>query len=213
MFHITRPVFVAITCVAGCVVALATVSAIASMSRAELSSTWDLGASGSTVTLHDGADVRWVDTIGWALARFDDAGLGAPRTEIHVWDQAQPQCLDRAGAFTVRGDETRVDLCSTYNPGDIATGIRRRVTLHELAHAWEHLNVDDTTRTTFMTHRGITTWNDDQTDHNSRGVEKAAYAISYALDLTPRPNNDNTCGYTILTGKHIPSLHTDSCPT
>ena len=62
-----------------------------------------------------------------------------------------------------------------------------------------------------MTHRGISSWSAHATDHNSRGVAKAAYAISYALDTTARPYSDTTCGYTILTSQPLPHPHTENC--
>jgi hypothetical protein len=53
--------------------------------------------------------------------------------------------------------------------------------LHEYGHAWLNTHLDQTRQTEFMTHVGVTTWNDSAVPWAQRGVEWAAETIAWGL--------------------------------
>ena len=95
------------------------------------------------VTLHD-ADPRWAAAIATDIDRFERAGLQPVVADVHVWDRERTdQCNGHAGYFTPTGGVRRVDLCIDFIPGDLGEELRRKLVLHELAHAWIHVHSDD----------------------------------------------------------------------
>src|SRR5690606_23146332 len=58
---------------------------------------------------------------------------------------------------------------------------------HELAHAWERLNVTDDVREGFMALLGFTNWADPRAPRDDRGVEGVAFVIQQGLGGLPLP--------------------------
>lgn len=166
----------------------------------------------ATVTLHGGADWRWYDDVQDALERFEGAGLGAVIADVHVWtaDQTEP-CQGHAGWFSVPETGSRVDLCVDYHDTNLGAELRDKLVLHELAHAWIHTNLDDSTRQEFMDLRGAAGWNDPDHAHTSRGTEIAANTIMYALHRDGSSDLEQICGYELLTTTPTPKGHADPC--
>jgi hypothetical protein len=109
-----------------------------------------------------------------AVDRFTDAGLTLPELRIHVHESAEP-CRGHMGLYNKGGDQHRIDLCQPYP----------EVITHELAHAWDYHNLDDATRQAFLDRAGLRVWSDQDVPHPARGVERAAYLISWALEDQP----------------------------
>jgi hypothetical protein len=164
----------------------------------------------STVTLHD-ADPRWTAAITADIESFERAGLDPVVSDVHVWDaERTDQCNGHAGYFTPTGDGRRVDICIDFNPGELGEELRHKLVLHELAHAWIHVNSPDDQRRHFMSLRGVDNWND--SDHEfHRGTELAANAVAAMLHPEPPSNADQLCGFEILTGNASPVDRSDPC--
>jgi hypothetical protein len=108
--------------------------------------------------------------IGWAVDRFERAGLELPPVVIEI-HTAPADCNGHDGLF--RGSETP--------PTVLVCNRNRYIVLHELAHAWEHHNLTDDTRMEFMSLLGLTAWNDHDVAWNERGVEALAEIITWGL--------------------------------
>lgn len=146
-----------------------------------------------------GADAELAAAIRQAIARFESAGLTLPELSIHA-HPTSAGCRGNCGLYTTGESGGRVDLC-----------VRGQHTiLHELAHAWEHHNVDDATRQRFLTHSGLEVWNDPETDWDERGIEAAAQVIAWGLLDIPITNADRFENqldqFELLTGLESPRL-------
>lgn len=126
-----------------------------------------------------GADAELTAEIESAMARFDSAGLTLP--ELRIYAHATNEgCQGHIGLFNGDQSGNRIDLC-----------VRTEyLILHELAHAWEHHFMTESTREAFLDHTGLTTWNHIETDWDERGIEAAAQAIAWGLLDTPITNAD-----------------------
>ena len=146
-----------------------------------------------------GADTEAETVITDTINRFAAAGLPLPELRIYVHDTNQP-CHGHQGLYSKGADLNRIDLC------DLAA------TTHELAHAWEHHHLTDTTRQTFMNTYNIDTWNDPDTIHAHRGIEQVAFAITWGLTDQPVQAmladhyTDELARYQLLTGTASPRL-------
>lgn len=118
-----------------------------------------------------GADEVMEREILDAVDRFAEAGLTLPELRIYVHDSDEP-CRGHMGLYGKGGDRHRIDLCERH----------RKVITHELAHAWEYHNLDDSTRQAFLDRANLKVWNDKDVPYPARGVERVAYLISWALD-------------------------------
>ncbi|MGI9623438.1 MAG: hypothetical protein ACR2PK_11425 [Acidimicrobiales bacterium] len=167
--------------------------------------------SESAIVLID-ADPRWSETISWAHSRFSASGLTPPSAGIHVHSGTdQMECHGHAGYFSVGSAGPRVDLCVPFLESALGTELRRKLVLHELAHAWDHENLDEATRQAFMDQRGMEGWNRQADDHNVRGIEHAANTIAYILMPDSLPDNVQSCGFTTLTGLPLPQNRIERC--
>ena len=119
-----------------------------------------------------GANDEARTVIADAIDRFAAAGLPLPQLRIYVHHTDQG-CFGHQGLFTKGGDLHRIDLCDLD------------ATIHELAHAWEHHHLTDTTRQAFMNTFNIDTWNDNDTAHAHRGVEQVAFASPGDWPMSP----------------------------
>lgn len=121
-----------------------------------------------------GADSDEEAEIMAAMDMFSESKLALPPLRIYVHD-GMDECGGNLGLFSRGGDMHRVDVCMPH------VGLIR----HELAHAWEYHNVDDSTRQAFMDRAGIDGWNDPEQPHPTRGVERAAFIIAWGSESQP----------------------------
>lgn len=121
-----------------------------------------------------GADAEVTALIEDAHARFVAAGLDLPDLEVHVHaDRAG--CGGAHGVFDADGSGGRIDVCE---PGE-------RLILHELAHAWSAVGLDDGERLAFVERVGLPSWNDHRDSHERRATEVAADAVAFGLMSDP----------------------------
>ena len=117
-----------------------------------------------------------LESVDWALARYDLAGLSLPDMEIR-FHRGRTPCRGFLGLATV--DETgnhRIDVCVGGTPK------RRRILLHEFGHAWSHENLAPQTRDAFIDERGLDNWNDWEREWETRGTEHAAVLMAWGLN-------------------------------
>ena len=116
-----------------------------------------------------------VEVFRWALSRFETRGLDLPPMTV-TFHRARARCTDFQGLWTSWDGGMRIDICVG---GDMR---RKRILLHELAHAWlsVHLGPDD--RDAFVTRRGIQGWSGRHIERESQGIEQAAEIIVWGLD-------------------------------
>lgn len=119
---------------------------------------------------------------GWALSRFEAAGLEIPSLRIVFHDDYQ-SCGMREGVLRITGDAIAVHECEP-DPARL-----RRSLLHELAHAWDYHGTQITAeqRSEFLKLRGLASWDDDGQPWNRRGEEQAAEIIAWGLMHRPAP--------------------------
>ncbi len=118
-----------------------------------------------------GASEETEEAIEQAIARFNTEGLTLP-TDLRIYvHDTRDECQGHPGLFNQDYSGTRIDLCTTDG----------FIVLHELAHAWEHHSMDDTTRQAFLDHTGLEVWNHADADWTERGIELAANAIAWGL--------------------------------
>jgi len=117
--------------------------------------------------------------LEWAVDRYDLAGLGLPDIEItfHEWEPSKAECAGQGGLHSVSQDGHFVEVCGVGVPS------RRRLVLHELAHAWAHDNLTQGQRDSLLVERGLEVWSDVETDWSRRGTEHAAEIITWGLAL------------------------------
>ncbi len=148
-----------------------------------------------------GADSAQEAEITAAMAVLADNGLTVPELRIYVHESNQG-CRENQGLFGTGGDKHRVDICN----------FDESIIRHELVHAWEHHNMDDSTRQAFQDHIGLDNWNDHDQPHYSRGIEEAAYLIVWGMDDNPISRMsrnhyaDDLTGYELLTGTASPRI-------
>jgi len=80
------------------------------------------------------ADTNQEADLAEAMATFASAGLPLPELRIY-FHSSDDACRGNHGLYGKGGDKHRVDFCTS-----VASVIR-----HELAHAWEHHNMADST--------------------------------------------------------------------
>jgi hypothetical protein len=153
-----------------------------------------------SVAVYEG-DPEQVRLVRWAAGRFEDAGLEAPRVEVH-FHRDSAGCGGHLG-FAQAG---WVDLCTI-----LVNEMARRNVLHEMGHIWIDQNVSRAERARFLELRGLRTWNASTADWGHRGYEQGAEIISWALGdriLTAQiPKNGAArlaAGFDVLTGVETP---------
>jgi hypothetical protein len=150
------------------------------------------------VQLHEPNPQR-AEMLDWAIKRYRAAGLQVPAVDVYFHDD-DGECGGYLG-FTKNG---RVDLCIRL----AMEGQPQRIVLHELAHAWAEVELDDDTRNAFIELRTLGGWNVTADDHKDRGTEQAAEIIAWGLgEAAPQPliSGDTTPsaladGFRLLTG-------------
>lgn len=145
--------------------------------------TWD----GTVVEIVNGSPSQH-ELARWALERFKAAGLAAPRVATIAFPPTRLCSESGDGAFAlVHPTAARVDICL----GDFqicpdatcdAIGTHaQRTLLHELGHVWEHQNLDDELRESFLDQRDLSAWTDSGAKWHERGSEQAAEALAWGL--------------------------------
>ncbi|MEN8041410.1 MAG: hypothetical protein ABFR95_07895 [Actinomycetota bacterium] len=116
--------------------------------------------------LFHGATEAQAEKMSWAVHRFHELDLELPRLDIYFRDD----CRDRFGAWGRiqydSGIPWRVEVCTTA------------VYLHELAHAWDHWNLSDAERRTYLELRGLEAWQGDDVPWDRRGIEDLAILVA-----------------------------------
>ncbi|MCP3938538.1 MAG: hypothetical protein GY708_24590 [Actinomycetia bacterium] len=120
------------------------------------------------------------NTVEWAVARYQEAGLNLPDLEVSF----PAMCRGKAGLYFI--GEAHIDLCN----------VSRRVALHELAHAWDDAG-GTPDREAFMERRGLGHWTS-RSDRRSveSGGEQLARIITWGL-----MDVDTTNGYAAYPGQ------------
>lgn len=154
----------------------------------------------SRVITHPVGDEELLRLGRWALARFDAARLRPPPIEIHM-HRDRDACLGHRGLF--HAGEMRVDVCTA----------EELVVLHEIAHAWTHVNVPDRVRSAYVDAGGFESWDAPGTSWRNRGSEDAADTIAWALleESIAMPTPDGPIAgmnarYRLLTGADAPRI-------
>ena len=148
-----------------------------------------------------GATDTHAGEIQAAIDRYNDAGLTLPALRIYVHADTDG-CAGHPGIFNLDYSGDRLDLCTTDG----------FILLHELAHAWEHHTMDDTTRQAFLDHTGLDVWTHADAEWNKRGIEMAANAVAWGLldtDLTAQDAagfQEQLHRFEMLTGTDSPRL-------
>jgi hypothetical protein len=158
---------------------------------------------GSDILAHD-ASPDQQQLIGWAVARYQRAGMSLPPLAVYFHPVAGPCGDDGLGHY----EDGRIDLCT----GVTVNTMSRYVVLHEMAHAWTERNDPPATIDRFLQLRGLSSWNGRDVRWQQRGWEQAAEFISWGVgeriisphlvEVTPR---DVARGYRLLTGMRIPT--------
>lgn len=150
------------------------------------------------VRLHEPNPQR-EEMLDWALKQYRAARLQIPTIDVYFHGDSSG-CGGYLG-YTKNG---RVDLC-------VRLAMERqpqRIVLHELAHAWAEVELDEETKARFMRLRDLPGWNITSDDWKVRGTEQAAEIIAWGLgegttspmitgDLDPSALAD---GFLLLTG-------------
>jgi len=117
------------------------------------------------------ADQEHLRLVGWAVGRYEHAGLEVPSVQVHFHPDTSG-CAGHLGRW-IHG---RVDVCVV-----IVSEIARDALLHEIGHAWVEENVSAAVRERFMQLRGLTAWNDQGVIWDDRAFEHAAETLAWAL--------------------------------
>ena len=119
--------------------------------------------------------------IDWALGLYAEAGLELPAVEIGFYD-TKDACEGSKGTYRPQADGiARVRVCDWHERAMLRDAWRRKTLVHELAHAWAHLNLEDAVEIEFTEARGLDTWNDRSVAWEQRGTEHAAEVITWGL--------------------------------
>jgi len=113
----------------------------------------------------------------WAVDRFDRAALQLPPVSIAFHDD-KAACDGHFGYFR-SSYPAQIDICGFNSDRFLVTP--KKTMLHELAHAWSHLNLDDQSRVRFLELRDLDTWQDNCGPWKEQGIEHAAEVIAWGL--------------------------------
>jgi hypothetical protein len=92
------------------------------------------------------------------------------------------RCSEFEGLWTSWDDGMRIDMCVAGEKK------RKRILLHELAHAWVAVNLDQESREAFMARRGLPGWNGPGIERESQGIEMTAEIMMWGLDEHCEPS-------------------------
>ena len=123
-----------------------------------------------------------VEVYRWTLGRYEAMGLELPAMTV-TFHRERSNCWDFQGLWISGEDGMRVEICVG---GEMK---RRRILLHELAHAWLADNLDQADRDEFVARHGLAGWSGLHIEHDLQGVEHAAEVIVWGLDEVCRPSH------------------------
>lgn len=143
--------------------------------------------------------------VAEAYAIYAAAGFDLPadvRIEFHGDVEG---CDGNLGLFTPSAD--LVQVCWRHEHPGVEARVQLQALVHELAHAWVHHNVDETTRAAYLERVGLSSWQDG-VPWGERGIEHAAELIMATLldppvtfiDLDVLDCNERHAAFELLTG-------------
>lgn len=154
-----------------------------------------------------------------SFGRFTQAGLVAPGDVVPSFHDSMDDCNGNLGLSTVENGVQRVRICWTHeNPG-VELRLQEQALVHELAHAWADLNLDDESKDAFVEHSHADSWNLATSEWGERGTERSADLITWAL-LDPASLfvdfGEMSCAewaeaFEHLTGVDAPATLTEAC--
>ncbi len=159
------------------------------------------------------------DLVASSFERFTQAGLAAPTDVVPSFHDSIDACNGNLGLSTIEDGIQRVRICWSHeNPG-VEIRLQEQALVHELAHAWADLNVDEPLRNAFVEFTGAASWNLAVDGWNDRGTERAADLITWALldpaalfvDFEGASCHQWSAAYELITGESAPSTLTDAC--
>jgi hypothetical protein len=157
----------------------------------------DVAASGAAISHRDTPEPPWsadpslstseLETLRWVAGRFSLVDLEVPDVEI-AFHPSSEDCGWNDGRYRSDGHTRLVDIC-VPDHGTFASDLHRRRTLvHELAHAWDDVNLTDDDRSSLLSVVGGDAWYDTDVDWGARGAERFAETIVWGLyDQRRRP--------------------------
>lgn len=156
-----------------------------------------LTASGAAIPTRDAFEPQWsapqslsaadLQTVRWAIGRFLLIGLQVPDVEI-AFHPSSEDCGWNEGRYRSDGETRRIDVCVPDHGTFHSELQRRRTVVHELAHAWDDVNLTDVDRDALLSVLGAHDWYGSNLDWRARGVERFAETIVWGLyDQRRRP--------------------------
>lgn len=125
--------------------------------------------------------------LQWASDRFALVGLELPDVDVSFHDDARP-CNGHEGIFHGDGVRPRLQVCVPDRGTSASDLWRQRTLIHELAHAWEHVNLDDADRSELLEVLDADRWFSNDLTWDERGGERFAETIVWGLyDQLRRP--------------------------
>ena len=148
----------------------------------------------------EGASSGRRQTVTAAIERDLSAGLQLPDLRIRYHTNGKAGCGGFQGVFRPDSDTAVIDLCFG---GEF-------LALHELGHAWERFNLDDSRRGEFLRLTGLVSWRSTDVTWHDRAAERAANALAFGLLSVPLVNAHHHTGqlaeFEALTGIESPRL-------
>jgi hypothetical protein len=127
------------------------------------------------------------ELVDWAYARFALVGLDLPDVEISFHEDTD-SCRGAEGRYERSGSDARIRVCIPDQDSFAFQLKQRRTLVHELAHAWDDANLDDTDRAELLSVVDAESWYAPESDWDQRGVERFAETIVWGLyDQLRRP--------------------------
>lgn len=135
------------------------------------------------------------------LGRFDAAGLDLPPLTITFYESLD----DCGGVGGLHGPVGEITVCMPT----------RRMVAHEIAHAWEALNLTDAEREEYQRLWDAPTWGSHEFEWQDRAIELAANTVAFAVlndDADPYDQiRSYLCTYETLTGFPLPTQLDEPC--
>jgi hypothetical protein len=167
------------------------------------------GPAARTVTVVGEINPLESTTLDWALDRYETAGISLPPFTIEF---AGPDGCNGSTAIAIQSEPMpQVIMCAELTTSKDL--VLKRTMLHEIAHIWAAEAIDQATKASFLTLRGLETWGSRDVPWHERGSEQAAEIMTWALidrellmaTLADHDPDDLAAGYELLTGTPVPS--------
>jgi hypothetical protein len=155
------------------------------------------------ILVHD-ANPSELELVGWAIGRYQMAGLSLPSMQVYLHDSAEG-----CGSATRLGfyRDGRLDLCI----GILVNAMTRHTVLHEMAHAFTELHDTPEIIAAFLEARDLPTWDSWDYPWLERGWEQAAEIVAWGVGeriITPQASGATPEAlphlYRLLTGTALP---------